>query len=82
MLIWLSGVLMATGGAIMLWPKPAQPPEIMTLVIWGPPNEDAGVVQWIHGKASNEQAKAWRVWQPANYVLKHRFVIEGKPIND
>jgi hypothetical protein len=73
---------MAIGGAIMLWPKPVEPPEIMTLLIWGPPNEDAGTIQWIHGKASQEQALQWKVWQPPGYKLKHRFVIEGRPIGE
>ena len=62
--------------------KRIEPPEITTLLIWGPPNEDAGTVVWIHGKASHEQALAWKVWQPANFILKHRFVIEGRPIGD
>jgi hypothetical protein len=71
-------------GLITLWPeKPKEPPEIMTLLLWGPPEEsNTGTIEWIHGKLTQEEALKWRVWQPANFVLKHRFVIEGRPIND
>lgn len=76
--LMLSNIAVST---ILLWPeKPVEAPEVMTLLLWGPPNEDIGTVQWIHGKASDEQAKAWKVWQPDSFVLQHRFVIEGKPI--
>jgi len=62
--------------------KRIEPPEIMTLLIWGPPNDDTVVMQWVYGKLNQEQALTWKVWMPANFILKHRFVIEGRPLND
>lgn len=84
MFIGLMLIINAFGFLLLfLWPeKPAEPPEMMTLLIWGPPNSDAGTIVWLYGKANQEEALRWKVWQVPGFELKHRFVIKGRPIDD
>lgn len=80
------GVLIVFGGLTVMgygaWPvKSSEPPEVMTLLIWGLPGGADGTVQWVHGSLSDKEANEWKVWQPPDFVLKHRFIIEGKPLD-